>query len=372
MVAVGQEFKNYKALCLYLGEGVKTGKSKELQLKRWQLSFSWHKEGNKFVIDEVKRDYIRKSSGGNRKHVEAFLPYVIYCLNQSGIENDYIGTQRMMRSELKLVSSEIYDVYNHPGKDHTKYLYKHGISDYNSLRLFVHYFEVYCKETLNGCFNTLAKEEGMKWSDGQIFVVGMSHRKRVYTSNYAEVLDKIETQVCTQMNKTLKKELKGRQLLHYIKQDKEIMEEFYKKCIAKICKDRQLIAEIKEKYEGKYKQKFIPEMIEKYYRLYYIDSIDRKKIRKWKLDKIDGLRLKKAFVNSDGPELQMLKRKVYEDIFQRMANKDGKNKLGIPDGDFRAIRFLITDDNPKLTKKEYSPRKEENQDGNIRTETAEG
>ena len=77
MVSTGQEFKNYKELCLFLGEETKTGRSKELQLKRWQLSFSWHKNGNKIIVDEVKKDYVNAACGGNRKHVDAFLPYVM-------------------------------------------------------------------------------------------------------------------------------------------------------------------------------------------------------------------------------------------------------------------------------------------------------
>ena len=42
---VGQTFKNYKILCEYLGESVRTGKSKQLQLKYWKRFFSYKKDG---------------------------------------------------------------------------------------------------------------------------------------------------------------------------------------------------------------------------------------------------------------------------------------------------------------------------------------
>lgn len=50
---VGQVFKNYKALCEFLGEKVKQGKGRQLQFKEWERYFSFHKEGYKIVIDEV-------------------------------------------------------------------------------------------------------------------------------------------------------------------------------------------------------------------------------------------------------------------------------------------------------------------------------
>ena len=44
-----QIFKNYKELCEYLDEPIKTGKSKQLQLKDWERYFSYEKEGQKFI-----------------------------------------------------------------------------------------------------------------------------------------------------------------------------------------------------------------------------------------------------------------------------------------------------------------------------------
>ena len=45
--------KNYKELCNLLDEKVKTGGSKNIQLRNWKDYFEFHKEGNKFVIDEI-------------------------------------------------------------------------------------------------------------------------------------------------------------------------------------------------------------------------------------------------------------------------------------------------------------------------------
>ena len=52
---VGQEFKNYKELCGFIGESVKTGAAKIKQLEDWGNHFKWNKNGNKFLITDVKR-----------------------------------------------------------------------------------------------------------------------------------------------------------------------------------------------------------------------------------------------------------------------------------------------------------------------------
>lgn len=49
----GQVFKNYRHLVDFLGEDVKGGKSKQLQIKEWMRHFDYHKDGNKFIIDEL-------------------------------------------------------------------------------------------------------------------------------------------------------------------------------------------------------------------------------------------------------------------------------------------------------------------------------
>lgn len=51
---VGQVIKNYKELCGLLGIKINTGKAKQIQLEKLNNFIKYHKEGNKFIIDEVK------------------------------------------------------------------------------------------------------------------------------------------------------------------------------------------------------------------------------------------------------------------------------------------------------------------------------
>ncbi|HBY19430.1 MAG TPA: hypothetical protein DEG71_00140 [Clostridiales bacterium] len=52
-VKTSNSIQNYKSLCTILEEKIKTGKSKQLQLEEFARYFKYHKEGNKFIIDEI-------------------------------------------------------------------------------------------------------------------------------------------------------------------------------------------------------------------------------------------------------------------------------------------------------------------------------
>jgi len=68
-IKIGMTIKNYKILCELMDEEVKTGSGKISQVKNWERYFSFHKEGIKFIIDDIfdtTKDKIdkRKSRSG--------------------------------------------------------------------------------------------------------------------------------------------------------------------------------------------------------------------------------------------------------------------------------------------------------------------
>lgn len=52
-LTVGMRIRNYPELCVLLNEKINTGKSKQLQIKRWEQYFKYHRDGHTFVIDEI-------------------------------------------------------------------------------------------------------------------------------------------------------------------------------------------------------------------------------------------------------------------------------------------------------------------------------
>ncbi|MBS5955172.1 MAG: hypothetical protein KIB53_15295, partial [Paraclostridium bifermentans] len=66
--------KNYKELCSLLEIKVTSGKSKKIQLEDLERFCEYHKEGNKFVIDEIFETPLPKVdgriNGNNNVYVE--------------------------------------------------------------------------------------------------------------------------------------------------------------------------------------------------------------------------------------------------------------------------------------------------------------
>lgn len=90
----GQVIKNYKELCEVLGEKPKVGKSKQLQLKKFDRYFEYTREGNKYIITKIydKKKKKEDNRGGNNKvYVEDFERLMIYNLYKD-------------KSEMKLLS----------------------------------------------------------------------------------------------------------------------------------------------------------------------------------------------------------------------------------------------------------------------------
>lgn len=65
-ICEGLIVKNYKEMCALLEETVKGGDSKKSQLKEWERYMAYHKEGNKFIVDEVYCESDIKEKQDNR------------------------------------------------------------------------------------------------------------------------------------------------------------------------------------------------------------------------------------------------------------------------------------------------------------------
>ena len=75
----GMVLKNYKELCHTLGIPVASGNTKIRQLKTLSEGVKYHKEGNKFVIDEVIKEVklMDKRTLGNNNDISKNLRYMI-------------------------------------------------------------------------------------------------------------------------------------------------------------------------------------------------------------------------------------------------------------------------------------------------------
>lgn len=109
-LTTGQVLKNYKELCEVLGIEPKTGKSKQLQLKDLERYCKYHKEGNKFVIDEILSKELEKVDNrklGNNNDQAKCLRYLLCnLLSAYKIEkNEVIGFSKgLLLRKLNLIN----------------------------------------------------------------------------------------------------------------------------------------------------------------------------------------------------------------------------------------------------------------------------
>lgn len=126
---VGQVFKNYKAICEWLGVKPASGNTKISHMKEFDRYCKYHKDGNKFIIDEiydVPMDKVDKrennGSDGNSKYYDDIEKVLLYLLQKENkqtiicsvgkaleIVNMINKNYRVARENIKL-SSEILGV----------------------------------------------------------------------------------------------------------------------------------------------------------------------------------------------------------------------------------------------------------------------
>jgi len=89
-LSIGMAIKNYKEMCVLLEEKEKKGKSRLLQIANWERYFKWHKDGQKFIIDEVfempieKIDNRGKTENNKAKYLTNIEKLVLNLLVQGG------------------------------------------------------------------------------------------------------------------------------------------------------------------------------------------------------------------------------------------------------------------------------------------------
>jgi hypothetical protein len=110
-IRVGETYKNYKELCSILDEPIKTGKSKQLQLKDWERYFTYKKEGNKFVITEIfdqpkpKQDK-RKEGRNETPYINLIEKLILDLLVQHNGKGNVFLSKNMLLKELRMINED--------------------------------------------------------------------------------------------------------------------------------------------------------------------------------------------------------------------------------------------------------------------------
>lgn len=159
----GQVVKNYKALCSILEQKECGGKSKQLQIKDWQRFFSYHKDGQKFIIDEIydiPKEKIdgRVSNGANKAKYDTLMDNII--LNQL---SSYLSIEaskgELYRDHIMLFSKDYDELF----LDTEQFAEKHslGIGITSEYLSKINSIVTNCTHT---ALNRLQKQRKIEWA----------------------------------------------------------------------------------------------------------------------------------------------------------------------------------------------------------------
>lgn len=119
----GKVFKNYKVVCEYLNEKVKTGSSKQAQLKDWSRRFKFHKEGHKIIIDEVystlkekkdNRKYNNFKKGTryvSKSYYKPYLKKIILSELTKTSNGEFVGSLTKLLGNAEIITNKIHNCY---------------------------------------------------------------------------------------------------------------------------------------------------------------------------------------------------------------------------------------------------------------------
>lgn len=108
--------KNYKVMCDLLKEDIMAGDSKKAQINRWKRYFEFHKEGQKFVIDEIYEEPFPTDDARKRRE-GLYVKYIeLLLLEFLSKQVDYkvtLGNKEMYR--ILGMTNDRYDIRNRMG-----------------------------------------------------------------------------------------------------------------------------------------------------------------------------------------------------------------------------------------------------------------
>lgn len=315
MVTEGQVFKNYKELCAYMGEETAEGNTKRSQLRRWGCLFSWHKEGHRIIVDKVfedAEDYNPYDSHRDER-VQMYMPYVRSHI--LGVDPDeYLGTQRLLGSAMRLIPMSAYRQVNDRGMKSEDFYKKYGLQEVGSFEEYVSVAGMVMKDTIVRCLRRMQKNREIKFAEAEVFVVKDGRRRYLCLDGYDELVRRVEYDVCNEIAATLGMKTKGRQLIHYIKGRKELMQRFFSRCMEELLKDEGLAKDIRNQYMMITGREVKFENLCEYYKVVHIIDYDEERIEKAR--------------GPDYNEDKQLKL-IYEDVKPRVAQRLSVSKKDI-------------------------------------------
>lgn len=131
-IVVGQIVKNYKELCVLLGQEIsKGGSSRKAQLKEFARYFEWERDGQKYIITDIYDTPLSKKDGRLDGH---FRAGIINTYDVPKVLSNKIGVYKIQHNNMVYVGSTkvgfraryTQHCRGYSGMEHTKKLLDNG------------------------------------------------------------------------------------------------------------------------------------------------------------------------------------------------------------------------------------------------------
>lgn len=162
-----QVVKNYKELCSILEIKAEAGNSKKAQLKELERFINYHKEGNRFIIDEVYKEVKEKLIKDKSKEMIIFnINKGNYSKEMFPLVKDFVGinssevyfSRSYMMDSLKLKNNNYNIAYNDPEKFAKILSSELGIDvDENDIKTILTSMWSVSQDKIKNAFNNLEK-----------------------------------------------------------------------------------------------------------------------------------------------------------------------------------------------------------------------
>lgn len=180
--------KNYKELCNLLNEKVKTGYSKQKQLKTFDRYFKYHKEGFKFIIEEIYKEVKPDFSCNHSKYIQEIQDILInYIYENRNNKNEVILSFGKMINILGLVNNT-YSIANYRKKELSEILN----IELSAIYYFYNNSRSEFKNIIERSLNSLQKRSVLEMNDVYMIVEEKNkNKKNKYTVTRQATSDEV-------------------------------------------------------------------------------------------------------------------------------------------------------------------------------------
>lgn len=269
-LSLNQQFDNYKKLCEYLNEPIKSGASKKAQIKEWERYVRFEKIGNKYIVkekydkplDKIRKERAKETKprkkcedtsnykGNNNKNVLAMAKY-LQTIDFNIFKGEYFSWGNWYTINLKILNSDVSKLVDADEKEIIAFCLDNEINDHKLLKDYIISARYELKSLIKNTLKYMERLNMIEYSLAYKFVFGRKKQviKSFISAEINEKIIEIEKSTCNELNvpkggigrqrNSISYKLSGRQLITFIYQNPQRKEKFFKQMFHNLLKDEE-------------------------------------------------------------------------------------------------------------------------------------